>query len=718
MHVCFRLPYLVAAVVCVSATALEPPVRVGEFPQERSRSFRTTNGLPSDDIRHVAVLEDGRVVAVTAAGVAVYEGGQWETTDEFSVDDAIFGGAINATEAGLNEIAGGTADISVVVAQEDRVLAGAASGLFLRDESGWQKLYPHDATRSWAPRDVRAVAFGPNDEIWFGSPQGVGVLRDDGWHLYTGAEGLPWNEFTGMDVGPDGRAWFATTKGAIHFDGEHFAYRQGKRWLPSDDVRAVAAAPDGSAWFATDAGVGHVYFEPMTLAEKAAHYEHLIDQYHRRTEYGFVLEVGLPEPGVVENVRQHDSDNDGLWTAMYGAGECFAYAATGDKQFKERADKAFAALEILGKVTQGGSHPAPPGYVARTVLPTSGPDPNEGRLEHDRREKEGDDLWKIIDPRWPTSEDGAWYWKSDTSSDELDGHYFFYALYYDLVAETPEEKERVQKQVAALTDHLVEHNFNLVDHDGLPTRWARYSPEELNFDRDWWVERGLNSLSILSYLITAEHVTGDEKYGQAAQRLIEEHGYAQNMLVPEIQRGVGSGNQSDDEMAFMNFYNLLKYTDDADLRERGCLGWWQMWRLEIPELNPFFNFAFASQCGDAVFRDAWGPQPVGVSGDWLGDSVETLKRFPLDRIDWRHENAHRLDIERLPEWIVGFDKRESGDRGMRTNHRAIPVDERHFNHWNTDPFDLTTGGNGRGMADGAVFLLPYYMGLYHGFVAE
>ena len=48
----------------------------------------------------------------------------------------------------------------------------------------------------------------------------------------------------------------------------------------------------------------------------------------------------------------------------------------------------------------------------------------------------------------------------------------------------------------------------------------------------------------------------------------------------------------------------------------------------------------------------------------------------------------------------------------------IPVDERFFNHWNHNPFALDTGGDGHELADGAVFLLPYYMGLYHGFIKE
>jgi hypothetical protein len=36
---------------------------------------------------------------------------------------------------------------------------------------------------------------------------------------------------------------------------------------------------------------------------------------------------------------------------------------------------------------------------------------------------------------------------------------FFYGLYYDLVADTDEERARVRERVAAIVDHLIEHNF-------------------------------------------------------------------------------------------------------------------------------------------------------------------------------------------------------------------------------------------------------------------
>ena len=57
-------------------------------------------------------------------------------------------------------------------------------------------------------------------------------------------------------------------------------------------------------------------------------------------------------------------------------------------------------------------------------------------------------------------------------------------------------------------------------------------------------------------------------------------------------------------------------------------------------------------------------------------------------------------------------------RGNRVNGKVLPVENRHFNHWNTDPWELDYGGNGGELAAGTVYLLPYYMGLYHGFIQK
>ena len=767
---------LFCALLCsVAATGAEnPSITVGTFKQEVRKEFTSADGLPANAVTAIAVVDGKTALAGTASGLARFAGGRWSlvkgTEGEavealgtgrgrvlFASKGWLFalegdkaekllplpqGAKVNsisvgeptylATDRGLLEISGGS--VRVVTALNDalgkslavfqvasgpRVVAGAAAGLFQKDSNGkWTRLFPADkAGRSWAPVNVRGVAYDTQGRLWFASPQGVGRLDKEEWTLFTGAEGLPYNDFTTMAAGPDGVMWFGTRMGAIRYDGQNWEYREGKRWLPDNVVNGIAVAPEGDAWLATAAGLSLIERRPMTLAEKAAFYETQIDTVHRRTPLEYVLEVHVAKPGSTNQFTQGDSDNDGLWTSMYGAGECFAYGATKDPLAKKRAQKAFEALRFLGTVTQGGEHSPPPGYVARTILPTSGPDPNVGRLEHDKREKAtSDSLWKVYEPRWPKSKDGKWYWKSDTSSDELDGHFFFYPLYYDLVCETEAEKSSVREHLRALMDHIVSHDFTLVDHDGTATRWSVYSPEALNHHPLWAEERGLKSLSILSYLAATEHVTGDPKYRKAINLLREKHAYDTNLKNPKNQRGVGSPNHSDDEMAFMCFYNLMKYGNDPKLTDEVGYSFFSYWILEFPEMNPFFNFCYAAFGVGRKYVNAWGTQDIAPWQGWLEDSVDTLKRFPLDRFDWRHTNSRRLDLVRLMRQTYDPYETRYGGWAYRVNGKVIPVDERYFNHWNHNPFEPDIGGGGQGLGTGAVFLLPYYMGLYHGFI--
>ncbi|MGD9855873.1 MAG: hypothetical protein AB7U20_13085, partial [Planctomycetaceae bacterium] len=681
-----------AAIVCaqegddvISDRSSRPKgIAIGTFDAEIAATFTEDDGLPSNDVRSVALTNDGTVYAGTAQGLARFQDGKWQRVSDYSgpvkllaADGAgviIFAagslfrlgtGAVEhvtdlparareaetlyslhvekqpllATSNGLFE----TGDIgqllpvpglkdresdvrAVAVAADGRRAVAGRGGLFVESDGEWRAVFPSDGKRSWSPRDVRGVTFDRSGRLWFASPQGVGVQAepsDDGWRLFTGYEGLPFDDFTTIAAGEDGIVWLGTAKGAIRFDGATWEYRQAPRWLPGDEVRSIAVTAGGEAWFATPQGVGRIERQPMTLAKKAAFFEEEIDKYHRRTSHGYVLGVNLKQPRDKSEWTQHDSDNDGLWTSMYGAGECFAYAATKDPLAKKRATAAFEAVRFLSEVTQGGSHPAPRGFPARTVRPTSGPNPNDDpgyTVEGDRRRQEQDPQWKIISPRWPTSADGKWYWKTDTSSDELDGHYFLYALYYDLVAETEAEKQRVRDVVAAITDHLIEHDFALVDHDGKPTRWARFGPKDLG-SGDMITQRPLNSLSILSYLKAAEHVTGDVKYGEAYRSLLDDHGYKASILISKTQSGPGTGNQSDDEMAFMNYYNALAYEQDSELRRLYLTSLYQYFQNERPELNPLFNFIFAAQ-----FQGGAGRFRRGVDPSVLEEALDTLKR--------------------------------------------------------------------------------------------
>jgi len=346
------------------------------------------------------------------------------------------------------------------------------------------------------------------------------------------------------------------------------------------------------------------------------------------------------------------------------------------------------------------------------VLPAGGPNPNSSAYtpELDRKfQTTRDSLWKVMDPRWPLSADGKWYWKADTSSDELDGHYFLYGLYYDLVARgDAAEEKRVRDHVAAMTDHLIDNGYRMVDHDGKVTRWGVFNPEELNQNPLWADDRALNSFSILSFLKTAGHITGDPKYARAAAELRDRHGYHINAMMAKIHGGAGAGNQSDDEMAFMLLYNLLRYETDPKLRMIYGLALKRRWEIERPELNPLFNFIAAAVLRGEKFVGTHRTLDLTPEDGWLEESLDTLRRYPLDRFDWRLTNDHRKDVVKFG----------ASTRGHRRDGRVLPIDERFVNHWNHDPWQLNQGGSGLALANGASFLLPYYMGLYHGFLRE
>ena len=283
----------------------------------------------------------------------------------------------------------------IALAPDGALWLASNAGLFRRAGKDWMRVNVVEPDgRAWAVTNVLGVAFDTKGQPWFATRAGVGCETSTGWKCYQGKDGLPWNDFTGIDPDPEGGVWFGTHLGAIHFDGREWQYRQGPAWLPNDDVTGIALTANG-AWFGTGNGVGLIEHRPMSLAQKADFYEREIERYIKRTPFGYVAEAHLRTRADKSSADPQDSDNDGLWTAMYGAGECFAYGATKDPVAQKRAKDAFEALRFLQKVTQGGEHSPPPGYIARTIRPTSRPDPNVGRLEGDRKAHERDRLWKV-----------------------------------------------------------------------------------------------------------------------------------------------------------------------------------------------------------------------------------------------------------------------------------------------------------------------------------
>lgn len=460
--------------------------------------------------------------------------------------------------------------------------------------------------------------------------------------------------------------WAATENGLIFLDlaNRRKLYFAGRRWLPDDDVTSVGVTPEGDAYARTPAGDSLLARRDMTLEQKALHFEKIMRERHSRM--GMYTDVALDTPGDLSSYRQIDDDNDGQWTEMYLAAESFRYAVTKDPEALETAREAFRAMERLLTV-------APvKGYPARSILPAEkcpGADPE----------------------RWRMLPSGDWCWKSDTSVDELVGHYFGIPVYYDLVADE-EEKKTIRKLIADLTDHIVDNGVRLLDENGKVTTHGNWDPEWVNTVGRTG-DQGLNSLQALSALRSAHHITGNEKYLKKYHSLIREHGYHRNVLREKEISDRFQVNHDSDEMAFLSFYNLLRFEDDPKLRERFFLeGLRRAWEVDLPERNPeqiVIYGAFAKR----DFR--------------LDLAVRTLREIPLDLIKWTVRNSHRADV-------AAASKRDRF--GELQSEFVLPYTEVRTMRWSINMYRLDAEDGGRSEAMATFWLLPYWMARYHGMI--
>ncbi|OIN60627.1 hypothetical protein [Arsenicibacter rosenii] len=477
----------------------------------------------------------------------------------------------------------------------------------------------------------------------------------------------------------DGRLWFGSTKGAFALrpDGR-YDYYNGERWLPGDHVISLAHGPKHSVLVLTKAGLGQICFKPMTLQDKADFYEEQVRSRHIRN--GFNASLDGMEKGNISTGYMSDSDNDGLWTSMYLAGEAFRYAATKDKEALQNVRESLDAMDRLYTI-----NPVP-GFPSRSFE-------RSGFGKH------------LSDPeRWQHAPDPEWDWKSTTSSDEVIGHIFAFGVIADIV-----DDKALKKQSIALIDtlmsHIVKNDMYLIDFDGKPTMWGKWNPAYVNNFPTNVGDRKLNSSNIVAMLQTAYHFTKKEKYKQKALELMTKYGYLENLMRP--MRAIGqapdnadahaknmseSWNHSDDEMYFVGYWGLYRYAFTDELKAKYKQAILDHWQAERPEKEGAWNI-FTALTGTKDFD--------------LPEAVWYLKEHPLDLIDWAITNSHRKDIDRLPENFRDQSTKE-----------VLPPDERPVQRHNANMFSLdrTRNGNSEHSA-GDIWLLPYWMGRYLGVIS-
>lgn len=731
----------------ITFTALgQAKIAVPDAPFEQDVHESYPLATPAEnDVRSIVVEPSGRVWAATGAGVRYLDGGVWKKPsggDEIGpvytihrdASGVIWAGAWNGLYTVTQEAVGkpvisdtlisaiGEYDDSengavtlvaagphgiwhidgrvakrieartqtsiraVLPVRGDKIWVGTASGLFLLDLSRNPVLCTRysepDVVLSSNISSLRAL---PSGDVAIGSTGGVDFYRGSTRRSTLSVkDGLPNRYVTSIAIEPAGRLWIGTRLGVARYYEHGWSLRHSRRWLQSNDVRDVAIANDGSAWMATGAGVDRINQIKLTLEQKSERFLQIIRARHLRPP-GLIGPAVLVTPGDLSKSFIEDDDNDGEHTGMYLAMESFRYAMTHDATAREEAKAAFHGLLALQRVT-GTSH-----FIARSMLPMGTAPRHEldatytppqvaemGRL--DPREK-------IIEKRWVPSADGQWLWKRDASSDEVDGHIFGYAAYYDLAADE-DEKRLAADQVDRIVGGIVDHGYVLADIDGKATQWGNWSPETLNHDPNWYEVRGGNSAEMLEFLGVAYHMTHKQRYVDSARYLIDKEGYARNMLLTTFNTP-SERTRVEDELMTMVYQDLMTYPIFPSVHEYGEQSLENWYGSSGKDSTPFFDFVYNGFSGNRT--------P-------LGQAVETLRDWPLDMIEWTVDNSQREDIS--------IDQTPGVEQGNLT--KPLPRSEMGLCNWDSEATHLVIGRNGEREDRPTDWLLAYWMGRYYG----
>ncbi len=659
----------------------------------------------------ISIIEGQALTAVTVA-----DGWTWVGT----MADGVWGGPAGP---GISE----PVDL-------DPVLHGTPVLDLAGTDGGGLHVVSGDGYRYWSTPDaapvvyedlpegaVSAVALG-DPFPWIGGDWGIARVDGPGDYdvIPAGLNGLPLGDITALDVDGDRLVMGHSVGATLLVDplvggaepwGEKHHYANG-RWIPSNDVRDVVLDALGRHWIATAAGVTRIDWNTHTFSEKADAHEATQDAHFWRLG-GFVpsdLHVDDAWNPTVWNT--YDKDNDGLWTQMQIGAWCYGYAATGNGALYDKARKAMDLMELQVDIPAGDFEAAGlgRGFVTRSLVRD-----DEGDLF---TSKATQDNWHLVE--WTDGHD--YYWKDDTSSDEIAGHFYGYPLYYDLCAKDDAEREEIASYAAAIASYIIDGGFLLIDLDGEKTGHGHWSPETigaaaLGIDEcmdaagetddpvaavvacleSWGGGGWLNSIEIMGVLLSTWHMTGDPKFYDAYEELVTVHRYdlvatPHDETVTIVEPSMM--NHSDHELGMLAYQTLIRYEPDDDRRQLWIDGLLFMMEHEAGERNPLWN--------------AYTALAAGLEVTDMEAGLQSLREMPFDLREWSMDNTHRMDAADWPD-------DRFGDPQFDT---VFPYDEIRTVWWNGSLYEKAPGGNPKSIQGPMSWTLPYWALRYAGVISE
>jgi hypothetical protein len=283
----------------------------------------------------------------------------------------------------------------------------------------------------------------------------------------------------------------------------------------------------------------------------------------------------------------------------------------------------------------------------------------------------------------------GYVWNGDVSRDQYTGVFFGLGTAYQIM-QSPETQERIAELTASLAKHIMDNNLRIIDVDVEPTRYG-------NFRVGFPYVDGFAAILALSSMRLAHGITGNDTFERYYKEYLIQKKRYHKIGRRWLRRGLKLlRNHINYNLAFLAFFNLIRFETNAQLRSLyiGLLD--KVWRDIRHDLNSFFNFIHHGLLGR-------------TDSDAIRDAVESLRLFPIPLNNRAVRNSEDPDIP----------KSFFRDRKKRKqSKRALPMDRRVPNNfmWKENPRRLDGGADNGRVFHPAGYLIAYWMGRYYDFI--
>jgi signal transduction histidine kinase/ligand-binding sensor domain-containing protein len=246
--------------------------------QQAVQVFRTSDGIPNDNVRSACEAPDGTVwLGGETGNITEFRAGRFHVhplkglPPQVSVrsllcdQETIWIGTsfglirMHGEDQQLFTTKDGLVDdfvFSIVRGQGNALWFGTRSGFSRFQDDTWDRFRPEDGLSQGTAQTILEDRQG---NLWVGTKRGLNQFADGRSIPYTTAEGLPSNETGPVLQDSSGVIWAGTLDaGLAHFDGRRFTKLTAANGLPSNVIRALAEDSEHALWVGTNQGLARI----------------------------------------------------------------------------------------------------------------------------------------------------------------------------------------------------------------------------------------------------------------------------------------------------------------------------------------------------------------------------------------------------------------------------------------------------------------------------